>query len=339
MTHTRSSFFGSLPGTSSDEGARVIAGETSEAPILPLFPERGPGADSIGRTAGLLSEISSEFSVATVPSGWRITGTAGTDMHRARSFLSQDIDALAEHLEGFDGCVRVSLVGPVSWSARVDNARGEKLIRDHGAIIATSHALSESAQNLIQKVSRALPAARVWLHIDEPLIGAALDGTVSTASGLYTYVALDPALVSRTWKAMIDPIRSQVDFIGINTVRPPSDAHMSSESSHVPEEEILSDLRLPVSYQPTRFHRFAEILDTAQSTIWEYPLGADPRDYARDVAGRITSLGFDFMAVASKMIICPPQVATNHSWPMARKWIDCVNEAVDLLRDEDRLLS
>ena len=52
---------GSLPGTDIAEAQRVVLGELPDLPHLPELPARGPGADLIGRTAGLLVELPVEL--------------------------------------------------------------------------------------------------------------------------------------------------------------------------------------------------------------------------------------------------------------------------------------
>ena len=49
-----------MPGTDPAEAMRIIAGELPDFPHLPELPDRGPGADLTGRTAGLLIDIPAE---------------------------------------------------------------------------------------------------------------------------------------------------------------------------------------------------------------------------------------------------------------------------------------
>ena len=46
-----------MPGTDPAESARVVAGELPGLPHLVELPDRGPGADLIGRSAGLLIDM------------------------------------------------------------------------------------------------------------------------------------------------------------------------------------------------------------------------------------------------------------------------------------------
>jgi hypothetical protein len=79
-----------MPGEHPIDTARVIAGELPEFPHLAELPNRGPGADMIGRAAALLVDIPTEIT----PRGWRIAERPGRDLRRARSYLSADLDAI-----------------------------------------------------------------------------------------------------------------------------------------------------------------------------------------------------------------------------------------------------
>ena len=48
---------GSMPGTDPAEAARTVVDQVPDFPFLPELPNRGPGADLIGRTAALLIDI------------------------------------------------------------------------------------------------------------------------------------------------------------------------------------------------------------------------------------------------------------------------------------------
>jgi hypothetical protein len=63
---------GAWPGTDVHEVAVTIRDVCPDFPHLAELPERGPGAEMIGRTMGLISQIASDFSVSTVPTGWRL---------------------------------------------------------------------------------------------------------------------------------------------------------------------------------------------------------------------------------------------------------------------------
>jgi len=121
---------GAWPGTDVHEVAVTIRDVCPDFPHLAELPERGPGAEMIGRTMGLISQISSDFSVSTVPTGWRLTSARGKDMLRATSFMSHDLDEIEAVYEGFDGDFKIQVVGPWTLAASIENRSGEKLLRD-----------------------------------------------------------------------------------------------------------------------------------------------------------------------------------------------------------------
>ena len=70
---------GSLPGTDVSEAMKTVLGELPDLPYLPELPARGPGADMIGRTAGLLVGLPVEVYAGR----WRTTAVrAGTHAGR-----------------------------------------------------------------------------------------------------------------------------------------------------------------------------------------------------------------------------------------------------------------
>src|SRR5690242_21490933 len=81
-----------MPGGDAREAAKTVTGSFEDFPFLPELPARGPGADMIGRTAGLLVELYARVE----PSGWRLGDRPGRDTRRARSWLVEDLDALEE---------------------------------------------------------------------------------------------------------------------------------------------------------------------------------------------------------------------------------------------------
>ena len=63
---------GSRPGTDPRGAMAVVLGELPELPHLVELPNRGPGADLIGRTANLLVDLP----VQTTERGWRLADLA-----------------------------------------------------------------------------------------------------------------------------------------------------------------------------------------------------------------------------------------------------------------------
>ena len=189
---------GSMPGTSVREATRIIAGELPGFLHVAELPARGPGADIIGRTGGLLASVSSGMGLETTPDGWRFTAGLGREMRRAVSFLGEDLDALEESAVGYTGPVKIQFAGPWTLAASIELASGERALRDPAAAWDLAQALGEALVGQVADVRRRLPSASaVVVQLDEPGLPAVLAGHIGTASGLSSYRAVDPQVAER----------------------------------------------------------------------------------------------------------------------------------------------
>jgi hypothetical protein len=193
---------GAWPGIDVHEVAVTIRDLCPDFPHLAELPERGPGAEMIGRTMGLISQVANDFSVSTVPMGWRLTSARGKDMLRAASFMSQDLDEIEAVYEGFAGDFKIQVVGPWTLAASVETRSGEMLLRDLGAVKDLTQALITTVERHVADVSRRLPQARIAVQFDEPLLRDVLRGSVPTQSGWSAYSAVEPTLVGSTLTAI-----------------------------------------------------------------------------------------------------------------------------------------
>ncbi|SHK77817.1 Cobalamin-independent synthase, Catalytic domain [Nocardiopsis flavescens] len=193
---------GSWPGEDPDEAVRTVLGELPDLPHLPELPGRGVGADLIGRTAGLLVE----FPVEVQPSGWRAADTGGRDLHRARGFLSRDLDVLAEHAHSYEGALKVQVAGPWTMAASVELRNGQRMASDPGAYrdLAASHL--EGVRAHIGQVRRRVPGARLLVQVDEPSLPAVLLGALPTASGYGRVRAVDRVRVEEVLRTLFDAV-------------------------------------------------------------------------------------------------------------------------------------
>ena len=147
---------GSLPGTDPMAAARTVVTELPDFPHLAELPARGPGADMIGRTAGLLVDIN----VETTPRGWRLSSDRpGKDPRRARSMLSQDLDALEEVLDGYTGLLKVQVAGPWTLASALEQTHSLKAaLADPGAVADLTTSLAEGTRRTSPRWPSGFPA-------------------------------------------------------------------------------------------------------------------------------------------------------------------------------------
>ncbi|WP_329570083.1 methionine synthase [Streptomyces sp. NBC_01361] len=190
---------GSMPGGDAREAAKTVSGSVEEFPYLAELPARGPGADMIGRTAGLLVELYARVE----PSGWRLGDRPGRDTRRARSWMGEDLDALEEFTQGYQGPLKVQAVGPWTLAAALELRNGEVALSDEGACRDLAGSLAEGLRLHLDDVRRRVPGAEIVLQLDEPSLIAVLRGQVRTASGYRTHRAVDRQLVESTLREVV----------------------------------------------------------------------------------------------------------------------------------------
>lgn len=178
---------GSLPGGDIGEALRVVLGELPDLPYLPELPDRGPGADLVGRTAGALVDLHVDLQ----PSGWRLVDRPGRDVRRTRDLAERDLDALEELAGDHQGPLKVQIGGPWTLAASVELSRGDKALADPGACRDLTESLAEGVRRLIDQIRRRVPGARPVLQVDEPSLPAVLAGRIPTASGYGTLRTVD----------------------------------------------------------------------------------------------------------------------------------------------------
>jgi methionine synthase II (cobalamin-independent) len=185
---------GSLPGVDIVEAVKTVLGEAPDLPYLPELPARGPGADMIGRSAGLLVDLPVELYAAQ----WRIASHAGRDLRRTADLWERDVDALTEAAAGFDGPLKLQIAGPWTLAASIDLPIGGRLLRDPGAVRDLAASLAEGLAAHVADVRARLPLARVLVQIDEPSLPAVLAGHVPTESGYGTLRTVDASVARST---------------------------------------------------------------------------------------------------------------------------------------------
>ncbi|MGC5306822.1 methionine synthase [Micromonospora zamorensis] len=289
---------GSLPGTDIGEAQRVILGELPELPHLPELPARGPGADMIGRSAGLLVELPVEVYAGR----WRVAPRPGRDLRRARDLMERDLDQLAEQAEEYAGPIKVQAAGPLTLAASLELPIGGRLLRDPGAVRDLTGSLAEGLRAHVAAVARRLPQASVLLQLDEPSLPTVLAGRVPTESGLGAYRAVDPLDAAAL-------LRTVVETVGVPTL-----VHCCAPD--VPLELIRSTGAVAVALDldlVTKLDPLGEAIDaglgllagaapTRPPSAGGAPTSAQIADRVRQVWDR---LGFPRRQLAEQVVITP----------------------------------
>jgi hypothetical protein len=193
---------GSLPGTDIAEAIRVVLGEVPDLPHLPELPARGPGAEIIGRTAGLLVELPVEVYAGR----WRVAGRPGVDLRRTHDLWARDLDALTELADGLTGPLKVQAAGPWTMAAGLDLPIGGRMLRDHGAVKDLADSLAEGLRRHVADVAARVPGAQVLLQIDEPSLPAVLAGKVPTESGWQTLRSVDASRARAALTSLVEAV-------------------------------------------------------------------------------------------------------------------------------------
>jgi len=190
---------GSMPGTDPHEAAAVVAGEVPDLPHLVELPARGPGADLVGRTAALLTDLHVDLQ----PSGWRLVDRAGTDERRALSYLSHDLDEVEGAHQGRTGAVKVQVCGPWTLAAALRLPRGEPVLSDAGAVRDLVQSLTEGAVQHLADVRRRLPRSPLVLQVDEPSLPAVLAGGIRSSSGARSFPPVPATAVEESLRGFV----------------------------------------------------------------------------------------------------------------------------------------
>src|ERR1700750_1464920 len=198
----RASGVGSWPGTDVVDTAPTGFGEVAHphAPHLPELPARGPGADMIGRGAGMLVDMPVDLQ----PSGWRLVDRPGRDLRRSLDFLARDLDTFEELAQDYAGPLKLQVAGPWTLAGTVELHYGDKAVSDPGAPRDLVQSLAEGVRRHVVDLAGRLPGAQIVLQLDEPVLPAVLVGDVPPASGFGTLRAVEEQVVRGALAEVLD---------------------------------------------------------------------------------------------------------------------------------------
>ncbi|MEU6250242.1 methionine synthase [Glycomyces sp. NPDC047010] len=287
---------GSLPGTDIAEAVNVVFGELPEWPYLPELPNRGLGADMIGRGATLLAGLPVQWWGFR----WEIADLPGIDARRAADFLERDLDAL--HEVNAHGPVRLTAVGPFTLAANLWRRTGGAMLADPGAVADLTASLAEGLRGYVAAAQARMPKAELSIQLDEPSLPAALAARINTESGLDFYRRV-PVEVAR------DRIREVADAVGVPLVvhccAPDAPVELLQEAG---AQAVSIDLTSFGLDDVPRLDALGEYLDGGGMLIAGVvpPLGQERPDVDKAAADRVQALW-------SRLGFAPEQLARQVS--------------------------
>ncbi|WP_318783742.1 methionine synthase [Plantactinospora soyae] len=317
---------GSMPGTDIAEAQRIVLGELA-LPHLPELPARGPGADLIGRTGGLLVDLPVELYAGR----WRVAGRPGRDLRRAHDFLARDLDQMTEQAGELTGTFKIQAAGPLTLAAGLERPVGGRMLRDPGAVRDLTESLADGLRAHVAEVRRRLPRATVLLQLDEPTMPAVLAGRIPTESGLGAYRPVGSSTATGL-------LRTVVEAVGVPVV-----VHCCAPD--VPLELIRStgaaavalDLHLVERLDPVGeaidagLGLFAGAAPTLPVPGGEEPSSAQVADRVRQLWDR---LGFPRGQLAEQVVVTPACGLAGASDGYARSVLTACRDAGRRLAEE-----
>ena len=315
---------GSMPGTEPLTAIRTVLDELPDLPYLPELPGRGPGADLIGRTAALLTELP----VETTPGGWRLAARPGRDLRRARVLLEEDLDALEEAAAGYAGPLKVQACGPMTLAASLELPSSlEVALADPGAVADLTQSLAEGIKAHAGEVRSRVPGAQLLLQLDEPRLPAVLDGTVPTASGLRRLAAVEPGPAADSLRAVLDAANAY-RIVHCCAARPP--LRMITQSG---AQAIYLDLSLLGEDDEDQF------AETAEAGTGIFAGSVQPLDSERPQASHLARRIIDlWRRLGLPLAGCAEQVVIRQACGLAGASPERAAEVLAACREAGRIL-
>ena len=310
---------GSLPGTDIAEAQRLIFGELPDLPHLAELPDRGPGADIIGRSAGFLVDIP----VQVYAGRWQVAPRPGHDLRRTADLLERELDQLTEQGDGFAGTVKVQSAGPWTLAAAIDRPIGGRLLRDAGAVRDLTDSLAEGLRRHVDDLRKRLPRATVLLQLDEPSLPTVLLGRVRTESGFGAYPAVSAPDAATALRTLVESVGVPVVVhccapdLPLQVVRDSRAAAVAIDLSLVKDLDPLGEA----------IEAGLGLFAGAVSATPGAGRGPDGKKVAERVRTLWTKLGFPLEQLGRQVVVTPACGLAGATEPYARAVLTACREA------------
>ncbi|MET7767752.1 methionine synthase [Nocardia sp. NPDC005366] len=327
---------GSWPGLDPREAATTVIGELADLAHLVELPERGAGADMVGRVSALLIDLRFD----TTTRGYRLASRPGALSRRSRDLLRADLDALEEAWEisgsaGTGRAVKVQVCGPLTLAAQVELPGGHRILTDRGAVRDIAESLAEGIDRHVSEVRKRL-GAEVVVQLDEPSLNDVLNGSLRGVSVLDTVRALPAPEALAVLDAVITAQSAPV-LVHSCAEPPPLDFLKGSAAAAIGFDMATVGTK---DLDP-----IGEIIDAGKYVV----LGLVPttapaapvtwREIAEPGVRLIDRLGFSRSALARAVIVSPACGLGAAPLPWARKAIGLATEVARAFAEEPESLT
>lgn len=310
---------GSLPGIDIAEAQRIVLGELPGLPHLAELPDRGPGADVIGRSTGFLVDLP----VQLYSGRWQIAARPGKDLRVTADLLERDLDQLTEQADGYSGPLKIQAAGPWTLAASLEMPIGGRMLRDPGAVRDLTDSLAEGLRRHIAEVRKRVPGATVLLQLDEPSLPTVLAGQVPTESGLSAYPKVDGPDAATRLRTVVEAVDTPVIV------------HCCAPD--VPWQVIRDSRAGSVAFDLSLLTDLDPLGETIEAGLGIFA-GAAPtrpkpgtRPEAKQIAERVSTLwrrlGFPVARLPEQLVITPACGLAGAPYPYVRALLKACTEA------------
>lgn len=287
---------GSYPGTDIVETQSIVLGELPDLPHLAELPDRGPGADMIGRGSAFLIDLPVEL----YASRWRVASHSGHDLRVAHDYLDRDLDTLTEQAGEYAGVLKVQAVGPWTLAASLDLPVGGAVLRDLGATRDLAVSLAEGLRAHVASVRARAPRATVLLQLDEPSLPAVLAGHIPTESGFGAFRPVENSTARDALLQVLKAVDAPVVVhccapdVPFAVLREAGVAAVSVDLSLVADLASVADLDGLGEWLDAGLGLFAGVKPAAPATM------------AESIRAVWRKLGFPVEQMSGQVIVTPP---------------------------------
>lgn len=231
---------GSLPGDDPRAAAALVVDALPELPHVPELADRGPWAQLVGRAAAVLVDLPVEWE----GSAWRTSFRPGRDMSRARAMLAEDLDAVEDRFQGYNGQAKLQMGGPLTLAAVLELRGGSAAISDPSAVADLAASLREGLSEHLRNLRRRVPGAEWVVQVDEPALSAVTAGSIPRPSGWGTIAAVESADAGRLLRSVTSEFSEDAVAVVVHSCATEPDWVALTGGAHTEHRAISVDLEV-----------------------------------------------------------------------------------------------